>query len=97
MIDSNSIAPRALVRYVRDICEQHNIKYQYAVFNGGGTDSGNIHKSFEGILNMTLSIPIRYMHTNSSIINLRDVEGCIDLITKLILDLDLAKFNELLK
>ena len=46
---------------------------------------------------MTLSIPIRYMHTNSSIINLRDVEGCIDLITKLILDLDLAKFNELLK
>lgn len=96
MIDSNSIAPRKLVRYVEDICIRNNINYQYAVFNKGGTDSGNIHKTFEGIVNMTLSIPIRYMHTNHSIIHLGDVEGCIDLLCALIEDIDKNKFEELL-
>ena len=42
MIDSNSIAPRKLVKYVEGICKKHHIDYQYAVFNKGGTDSGNM-------------------------------------------------------
>lgn len=96
MIDSNSIAPRALVRYVESICEKHGIGYQYAVFNKGGTDSGNIHKAFEGIVNMTLSIPIRYMHTNHSMIHTADVEACISLICELVRDMDSEKFQQIL-
>lgn len=88
MIDSNSIAPRKLVKYVENICKSNRIKYQYAIFNKGGTDSGNIHKSFNGIYNMTLSIPIRYMHTHNSVINLEDVNNCIDLLVALVKNLD---------
>ena len=87
MIDSNSIAPRALVRYVESICEKHDIPCQYAVFNKGGTDSGNIHKAFDGVINMTLSIPIRYMHTHHSMIHADDVEACIRLICELVRDI----------
>lgn len=97
MIDSNSIAPRGLVRYVESICERYGIDYQYAVFNKGGTDSGNIHKAFEGILNMTLSIPIRYMHTNHSIIHADDVEGCICLICELVKDINENIYREILE
>lgn len=95
MIDSNSIAPRKLVRYLEEICIQEKIPYQFAVFNGGGTDSGNIHKSFDGILNMTLSIPIRYMHSCYSIIHSRDVQACIDLIQCVLNDLTIEKLEEL--
>lgn len=96
MIDSNSIAPRKLVNYVEQIAQAHDIKYQYAVFNKGGTDSGNIHKTYEGIINMTLSIPIRYMHTNHSIIHEDDVENCIALLCALVKDLNKAKYENLL-
>lgn len=96
MIDSNSIAPRGLVRYVESICKEHDIPCQYAVFNKGGTDSGNIHKAFEGILNMTLSIPIRYMHTNHSMIHEDDVEACIRLICELVKDMDDEVFHRIL-
>ena len=95
-IDSNSIAPRKLVNYVEKIAKENDIKYQYAVFNKGGTDSGNIHKTYEGIINMTLSIPIRYMHTNHSIIHEDDVENCIELLCALVKDLNLEKYENLM-
>ncbi len=96
MIDSNSIAPRKLVRYVEGICQRHHIDHQYAVFNKGGTDSGNIHKAFDGVLNMTLSIPIRYMHTNHSMIHTEDVESCIRLVCELVKDMSAEVFEGLL-
>lgn len=95
MIDSNTIAHRGLIRYVEEMCKKHEIPFQYAVFNGGGTDSGNIHKTFEGIVNMTLSIPIRYMHTNQSIIHKKDVEACVDLLVHIIEEMDSATFDDI--
>lgn len=93
MLDSNTIYHRGLIRYIEKVCKEHNIPYQYAVFNGGGTDSGNIHKSFEGVVNMTLSIPIRYMHTNQSVINKKDVEACVDLLTYIITEMNAETFE----
>ena len=96
MIDSNTIASRPLIRYVENVCKREGIPFQYAVFADGGTDSGNIHKSFEGIVNMTLSIPIRYMHTNQSIIHEDDVEACVDLLTKIIEEMDDETYETLI-
>lgn len=95
MIDSNSIAHRGLVRYLEKLAKEMNVPFQYSVFNGGGTDSGNIHKSFAGIPNITLSIPIRYMHTNQSIIHLDDVQACIDLLVELFKNCDQTVFNQI--
>lgn len=87
-IDSNSIAHRGLMRWVENLCEKNNINYQYAVFNKGGTDSGNIHKSLNGIINMSLSIPVRYMHTNHTLANTEDVDNCIKLVKTIVETLD---------
>lgn len=94
-IDSNSIAHRGLMRWIENICEENNIKYQYAVFNKGGTDSGNIHKSLDGIINMSLSIPVRYMHTNHTLANTNDVDNCISLVKKIIESLDEKEFAKI--
>lgn len=96
MIDSNTIAHRGLIRYAEKIAKEKNIPIQYAVFKGGGTDSGNIHKSFEGIMAMTLSIPIRYMHTMQSVISKKDVEACADLMTEMTLGMTPEIYEKLL-
>lgn len=96
MIDSNTIAHRGLIRYAEKTARDNHIPFQYAVFKGGGTDSGNIHKSFEGIMAMTLSIPIRYMHTMQSIINIKDVEACADLMTEMTCSMTQDRYQKLL-
>ena len=95
IIDSNSIAHRELVKYVEKLAKKNHIPFQYSVFNGGGTDSGNIHKSLNGIVNMTFSIPIRYMHTNQSIIHLDDVQSCVDLLVELFKNMDQKRFDQI--
>ncbi|MGB4984182.1 MAG: M42 family metallopeptidase [Erysipelotrichaceae bacterium] len=95
LLDSNSIANRKLVKYVEGIASINKIPFQYAVFNQGGTDSGNIHKTLEGVISLTLSIPIRYMHTAHSMINVLDVQACIDLLKDIILDLNDEKITEI--
>lgn len=94
-IDSNSIAHRGLVRWVENLCEANQIKYQYAVFNKGGTDSGNIHKSLSGIINMSLSIPVRYMHTNYTLANTDDVDNCLRLVKIIIESLNQKEFEKI--
>lgn len=94
-IDSNSIAHRGLMRWVENLCEANHIKYQYAVFNKGGTDSGNIHKSLDGIINMSLSIPVRYMHTNHTLANTDDVDNCLRLVKIIIENLDEKEFEKI--
>lgn len=96
-IDSNTLAHRGLMRWVEDICKKNNIRYQYAVFNRGGTDSGNIHKSINGIINMTISIPIRYMHTNHSIIHQDDIVECIKLVEAIIGNMNINEYNKIME
>lgn len=94
-IDSNSIAHRGLMRWVEEICKNNNIKYQYAVFNKGGTDSGNIHKMLKGVVNITLSIPVRYMHSSNTIANKFDVDQTISLVRAIVEELDNENYRKI--
>ncbi len=52
-----------------------------------GTDARSIQIAQGGIPTGLISIPLRYMHTPSEIIDLRDLEGAIKLITRFVMDL----------
>lgn len=95
ILDGSAIGHKGLIRYLADLAKEKNIKITYDSLLGGGTDSGEIHKSFEGVVNLTLSIPCRYFHSHNSIINLKDYQACIDLITEFILRLDDKLLEEL--
>lgn len=45
----------------------------------GGNNSGAIHLSREGIKTLAISVPCRYIHTNSSVADLRDCENAYKL------------------
>lgn len=96
LIDSNTIAHRGLIRYVEETCKKNHIPYQYAVFAGGGTDAGNIHKTHAGVISMCLSIPVRYMHASQTIADLRDLQACVDLLTCIVREMTRKQFEEIL-
>ena len=62
------------------LAESSHIKYQLEVLEAGGTDAGAIHLTKSGVPSGTISIPCRYVHSPSEMIDLDDVQNCVDLV-----------------
>jgi putative aminopeptidase FrvX len=67
---------QALIR----AAEQNGIPYQLEVLEGGTTDAAAIQLTREGIPTGVISIPCRYIHTPSEMVDLRDVENAVRLL-----------------
>jgi putative aminopeptidase FrvX len=78
--DSLSISNPKLVRTMRQIAEQKNIKYQLEILPRGGTDAGAIQMTREGVAAITLSIPTRYLHSVVEAAHKDDIQAAIDLL-----------------
>lgn len=82
LMDSMAIAHKGLLLEIEKICQQLNISLRYAYNKHGGTDNGNIHKTYDGIISMTIAIPTRYMHSHRLIVHKQDIMQTIALLTK---------------
>ncbi|HHY70971.1 MAG TPA: M42 family metallopeptidase, partial [Thermoanaerobacterales bacterium] len=80
--DSSLITNPKVVQFLIDIAEKENIKYQLEVLERGGTDAGAINLTKGGILAGCLSIPCRYVHSPSEMVDMGDVEATRDLLIK---------------
>ncbi len=67
-----------------ETAEKNKIPYQLEVMERGGTDAGAIHLSREGVPSGALSIPCRYVHTPSEMVDAGDVAHAVDLIEALV-------------
>lgn len=74
-IDGGTIAHRGLFEYLKKLFKKNKIKFTFDPMTVGGTDSSEIHKIKEGILNLTISLPVRYMHSFYSIGSMNDLES----------------------
>ncbi|MBQ7986368.1 MAG: M42 family metallopeptidase [Clostridia bacterium] len=63
-----------------DIAESRGIKYQREIMMEGGTDAGVIHFTKGGVKTGGISIPTRYIHSPSEIIDEKDLKASIDLL-----------------
>ena len=97
LYDHSVIAHTGLVKYMEKICKQENIPFTYDGLAAGGTDSGEIHKVYDGVVNMTLSIPCRYFHSHSSIVHEDDLDATVKLLTAFIKKLTFADLEEIKK
>ena len=71
------------------VAKDKNYKYQLDVENGRfGTDSDAIAKVRSGIPVGGMEIPTRYLHSSNEVLNLDDVDVCVDLLTDIILEFD---------
>ena len=45
----------------------------------GGNNSGSIHLCKEGVRTIALSVPCRYIHTSSSVADIKDIDAVYNL------------------
>lgn len=95
LLDGSVIAHRGLFDYVEALAKKHNIRYVYDLMTAGGTDAGEIHKQYDGVVTMTLSIPCRYYHSHVSMIHYEDFLETVKLLKAIILDLTPEKLAEI--
>jgi len=86
-VDSNMLPNRCLLEAYKQVCIQHDIPYQYYL-SMGGTDAGAIHKSFKGVPTLTMCICARNLHTNSSIIDINDLESAYKAVVHFVNELN---------
>ncbi|MGI6162973.1 MAG: M42 family metallopeptidase [Bacillota bacterium] len=77
--DSSLICHPGLRDYLVKLAEEKGIPYQMEVLEAGGTDSGAIQMTRAGIPAGVISIPSRYIHSPSEMVDIGDVEACIKL------------------
>ena len=95
VMDGSVIAHTGLLKEMENICADLSINYQLDILAGGGTDSGEMHKVGAGVINMTLSVPSRYMHSHHTIIHEDDYDATVKLITEFVKRLNKAKIEEI--
>lgn len=96
VMDGSVIAHTGLLKALERTCEKYDIPYQLDMITAGGTDSGELSKVESGVVNMTLSIPSRYMHSHRTIIHQDDYQATVDLLTHFIEDLDESLFEDII-
>lgn len=82
--DSGMIAHSGLVRLMRRRAEEAEIPYQLEVLDGGSTDARSMQIAGPGSAAGTLSIPTRYVHSQSESVNANDVENSTRLLVEIL-------------
>jgi endoglucanase len=95
VMDGTVIAHRGLFDVVEAVAKKEKIPYTYDLMTVGGTDAGEIHKQFDGVITMTLSIPSRYFHSHVSVIDTLDLTATVDLIVAFIRQFSAEQLQQL--
>ena len=83
MIGISPSLSRAFSDLLIKIAEKKEIPYQLEVMGGEtGTDADAIGVSKGGVKTVTVSIPLKYMHTPVEVISLSDIESTAMLISE---------------
>lgn len=86
MIGMSPILDKQISKKLIFLAEENNMPYQTEVMGGRtGTNSDVISISKSGVKTGLVSIPLRNMHTDVEIIDIKDIENICDLLEKYIL------------
>ncbi len=67
------ITPKSVLEWLKNTAEEHGIKYQLEVAEGGTTDATVIHLTRSGIPVGVVGVPTRYIHTPVEVLSLEDL------------------------
>ena len=95
IFDASMIPHKKLLNFVIQVAEELAIPFQYTVITGGGTDAGQMHLTRDGIPSIAITVPVRYLHSHTSIIHEDDYLNTVKLVTEVVRRLDADKVKEL--
>ena len=79
VMDKSVICHPEMVKKLTELAREKGIPVQKTVTRMGGTDAGPIHQTRAGVYTGGISIPCRYIHTPTELVDLGDVRACADL------------------
>ena len=82
--DSSFIADPRVVNWMVNEAEAQGLPYQMEVLEAGGTDGAAIQRTRAGVPAGCLSIPCRYIHSPSEMVDVDDMQQCVNLLTGLL-------------
>ncbi len=82
--DAGMIAHVGLVREMKTRAKEAGIPYQLEVLTGGSTDARSIQIANGGSAAGCLSIPCRYVHSPSEMVDMDDVENSVKLLVEIL-------------
>jgi putative aminopeptidase FrvX len=84
VMDSGTLAHPGVRAWMTRTAEEQGIPYQLEVLEFGGTDAEAIQRSRAGVPAGCLSIPCRYVHSPSEMVDYQDVENAVKLLVALL-------------
>ncbi|MDP4134770.1 MAG: M42 family metallopeptidase [Bacillota bacterium] len=88
LYDASMVSHKGLRDFVTNVADEAGIPYQFDALSGGGTDSGSIHLTANGVPALSITIATRYIHTHAAMLHRDDYEHAVKLITEVIKRLD---------
>lgn len=86
--DGSMVGHKGLRDFTVKLCEDNDIKYQLTYLESGGTDGGAMHLAVDGAPSIALCLPVRYLHSHTSIVHKEDYEAMVKLVTLMVENLD---------
>ena len=88
LYDASMVSHKGVRDFIVETAEENNIPFQYSSIPGGGTDSGSIHLTANGVPSLSITIATRYIHSHAAILHRDDYENAVKLIVEAIKKLD---------
>lgn len=95
LYDASMVSHKGVRDLVVDTADEQHIPYQYTSIARGGTDSGSIHLTANGVPALSITIATRYIHSHAAILHRDDFENAVKLIVEVIKKLDRDKVKEI--
>lgn len=88
VMDPGALSSRRLVDFVIARAKEAGIAHQVSVRRGGGTDASSFQVHNLGVPSVVLGVPVRYIHSHHSILQITDYLEALKLIEVLVKALD---------
>lgn len=93
IMDASTICDVRMVRFMKEVAERNNIKWQAEILTAGGTDTAGIQRMTPGgSIAGAVSIPTRHLHQVIEMAHKDDIQASIDLLSACLLELN--QFDE---
>ena len=77
--DGASCSSKELNEFIVNLAKENNIKLQVKRTGRGGNDAGAVQVSGVGVKTSVISVPVRYIHSPVSVMDLRDYESAFQI------------------
>lgn len=94
--DSGMIPNVRLRNLVMTTAKRLKIPFHLSFMERGATDGGRVHLSRAGVPTITLGPPVRYIHSHNAILNRKDYDATVKLVTELVKKLDQKTVSSLI-